>query len=159
MTGREQTRRNAIAWLERNRDSKSPSIAQIHASTILAELEQAERERDEAREHADRWLSASGEAQSLLLHDELLLEGTRQLEYSDAAVLSLTQRLAAAEARLVPVPALVEALRELLSDDDMPRHWDADEASGAPECVCSYCVRLRAVRAALTVYEQSQGKP
>ena len=44
-------------------------------------------------------------------------------------------------AALADLEALVEAAKELLGDDDMPNHWD--------DCVCSYCVRNRAVRAAL----------
>ena len=44
--------------------------------------------------------------------------------------------------------ALVEiakAARELLGDDDMPNHWD--------DCVCSYCVRHRALRTALSALD------
>lgn len=40
-----------------------------------------------------------------------------------------------------PLTQVAEAARELLDDDDMPRHW--------ADCVCSYCTKHRALSNAL----------
>ncbi len=131
MTGREQVRRDAIAWLERSRDSKSPSIAQIHAATILAELEQADRRWDDEHEvrlenlarakqaerERDEWM-APFNGSGIEWHEGLPSPYTYQAsDFSKlvAAVHEYESRVLAAEQREAE---LVEALREI-ADSDM----------------------------------------
>ena len=56
---------DALDWLRRSRDSKSPSVAQLHATTILAALDRLVAERDEAMAHAAKSLKGWNDAVSL----------------------------------------------------------------------------------------------
>ncbi len=103
---------------------------------LLSELEQSERERDEAK---------------------------RRLKISDEDEEVLVQHL---EARLASVPALVEALRKIADEGECSmnlgdqcvgavhsrrKRWDNPERVERVGCAKHYA------EAALTVYEQSQG--
>ncbi len=105
-----QVRRDAIAWLERSRDSKSPSIAQIHAATILAELEQADRRWDD--EHEVRLENLARAKQAERERDEQLVAVARVKRHCGFLADDLKR------ARQKIEPALVEALREI-ADSDM----------------------------------------
>ncbi len=85
---REQTRRDAEAMIARNEYGQTWARRWL---ALLAELEEAERERDEARIE----ISRLGRTENWL-----------------------NDKLTAVEARLAKVPALVEALRDIVDSTD-----------------------------------------
>ncbi len=101
MTDREQTRRYAERWTKAQNaanDHLTPTAYMArHVLALLAELEQAERERDE-------WKTANGDHFAALVAEK---------EHASAQVQSLIRQREQAEARLAKVPALVEALRQI----------------------------------------------
>ncbi len=105
----------------------APVIAELDA--LLAELEQAERERDEALQRVETRIEESGVYR---VYDEAM------------------ERAQTAEARLESVPALVEALERVLS---WPLPQGTVESYSLPQWLA------KEARAALARYEQSQGKP
>ncbi len=98
MTDREQTRRDAQKWLDTQTErSEGKRITR----DLLAELEQAERERDEAKEARET-------------------KDAEVLKFMEAAAVEYV-RAQKAEARLAKVPALVEALRD--TEGSLLAYW------------------------------------
>lgn len=144
---------------ELTESKKLYEYAQSYRSETEKKLEQAERERDEARQERDIHRAAADVAEEWMVpfdgsgiewHESLPSPYTYQAcDFGKllAATHEYESRALKAEARLAAVPALVEATKELLRDDDMPNHWD--------DCGCSYCTRSRAVREALAAWENT----
>ncbi len=129
MSDREQTRRDAetrervrrYAQAAKGAQPKAVSVLGGYCLALLAELEQAERERDDAR-----------------------VEEAFRLGERDSARTALF----AAEARLASVPALVEKAKPMAR---LSFPVSADERD-------QWRVHQQELVAALTVYDESQGK-
>ncbi len=143
---REQTRRDAPKLREAiTLLSWTRGVLRVKATeeldSLLAELKQAERERKEAAESEARL------AQIVVRDKARLASAERERDEWKEILDEARVTRDSLKARLASVPALVEALRTILNSAE-----DANQEYRRLDIAL-------AARNALTVYEQSQGKP
>jgi hypothetical protein len=123
----------AVEWLERSRDSKSPSLAQVHATVLLDRLAELEAERDDALkvpavvfavmpsvigkffdDAHEAWVDGAGHGWTDERFQEELREACHRIA-SEIEILdpvALKARAKAAEARVKELEAALQQLRQ-----------------------------------------------
>jgi hypothetical protein len=100
----------AVEWLERSRDSKSPSLAQVHATVLLERLAELEEERDEYLSQRNLDYKRFSEAkQALIAAESRIAAYERVVEAAEKADFALNAKWPLYE----PVRKLGDALAAL----------------------------------------------